>query len=89
MPPQFDPYDLYIKANYTSSPNESYGQGCMFTNQNIERITSINLSLMTSFQFITIKGKGTTNQTSACFVLYLIIINTFLKNDMIILKQIV
>ena len=37
----------------------------------------------------TLRGYCTPNQISAYFVLYLKIINTFLKNDMCILKQIV
>ena len=38
---------------------------------------------------VTLQGQSTPNQKLACFVLYLKIINTFLKNNICTLKQIV
>ena len=37
------------------------------------------------YELVTVRGKGTPQQNLACFVYYLKIMNTFLKNDTCIL----
>ena len=57
---------------------------------NVEKFTHLcNHQILVIVIFFHLKRNSTSNQKLACFALYLKIVNTFLQNDVRLLKQIV